>query len=110
MASLRFLSLTARGYVQPLTTEHCGSVHYITIGISRLLTAAGFSRSPLYLIGDAASRCGLSRVGYFIPLNGRRPLNGHPPIIYIKIKSNVLKMHKHYNTIKKNSTKLYVYY
>ena len=76
---LRFLSLTARGYVQPLTTEHCGSVHYITIGDSRLLTAAGLTRSPLYLIGDAASQCGLSRVGYFIPLNGRRPLNGHPP-------------------------------
>ena len=34
---------------------------------------------PIYLIGDAASRCGLSPVGYFIPLNGRRPLNGHPP-------------------------------
>ena len=33
--------------------------------------------SPLYLIGDAASRRGLSRVGYFITLNG--PLNGHPP-------------------------------
>ena len=78
--SLRILSLTARGYVQPLTKEHCGSVHYITIGDSRLLTAAGLTRSPLYLIGDAASRCGLSRVGYFIPLNGRRPLNGHPPV------------------------------
>ena len=70
---------TARGYVQPLTTEHCGSVHYITIRDSMLLTAAGLTRSPLYLIGDAASRCGLSRVGYFIPLNGRRQLNGHPP-------------------------------
>ena len=76
---MRFLSLTARGYVQPLTTEHCGSVHYITIGDSRLLTAVCLARSPLYLIGDAASRYGLSRVGYFIPLNGRRPLNGHPP-------------------------------
>ena len=64
---------------QPLTTEHCGSVHYITIGDSRLLTAAGLTRSPLYLIGDAASRCGLSRVGYFIPLSGRCPFNGHPP-------------------------------
>ena len=73
------MSLTARDYVQPLTTEHCGSVHYITIGDSRLLTAAGLTRSPLYLVGDAASRCGLSRVGYFIPLNGRRPLNEHPP-------------------------------
>ena len=35
------------------------------------------TRSPLYLIGDAASRRGLSRVGYFITLDG--PLNGHPP-------------------------------
>ena len=35
------------------------------------------TRSPLYLIGDAASRRRLSRVGYFIPFNG--PLNGHPP-------------------------------
>ena len=70
--------------MQPLTTEHCGSVHYITIGDIRLLTAAGLTRSPLYLIGDAASRCGLSRVGYFIPLNGRRPLNGHPPSIQLK--------------------------
>ena len=68
--------------MHPLTTEHCGSVHYITIGDSRLLTAAGLTQSPLYLIGDAASRCGLSRVGYFIPLNGRRPLNGHPPSYY----------------------------
>ena len=29
-----------------------------------------------YLIGDAASRRGLSRAGYFITLNG--PLNWHP--------------------------------
>ena len=72
--------------MQPLTTEHCGSVHYITIGDSRLLTAAGLMRSPLYLIGDAASRCGLSRVGYFIPLNGRRPLNGRPPSSYYIMK------------------------
>ena len=35
--------------MQPLTTEHCGSVHYITIGDSRLLIAAGLTRSPLYL-------------------------------------------------------------
>ena len=38
------------------------------------------TRSPLYLIRDAASRRGLSRVGYFITLNG--PLNGHPPSYY----------------------------
>ena len=31
------------------------------------------------LIGDAASRRGLSRVGSFITLNG--PLNGHQPSI-----------------------------
>ena len=51
--------------------EHCGSVHYITIGDSRLLTVSGLTRSPLYLIGDAASRCGLSRVGYFICMKYR---------------------------------------
>ena len=40
------------------------------------------TRSPLYVIGDAASRRGLSRVGYFITLNG--PLNGNPPsLVYI---------------------------
>ena len=44
----------------------------------RLLLGCG-TRSPLYLIGDAALRRGLSRVGYFIPLNG--PLNGHPPSV-----------------------------
>ena len=43
------------------------------------------TRSPLHLIEDAASRRGLSRVGYFIRLNG--PLNGHPPSI-TKINSN----------------------
>ena len=42
--------------MQPLTTEHCGSVNYITIGDNRLLTEAGLTRSPLYLIGDAALR------------------------------------------------------
>ena len=86
-----FLSLTARGYVQPLTTEHCGSVHDITIGDSRLLTAAGLTWSPLYLIGDAASRCGLSRVGYFIPLNGRRPLNGHPPSYHYAQRQSIFR-------------------
>ena len=40
----------------------------------------GGTWSPLYLIGDAASRRGLSRVGYFIPLNG--PLSGHPPSVF----------------------------
>ena len=44
------------------------------------------TRSPLYLIGDAASRRGLSRVGYFITLNG--PLNGHPPSVLL-FKHNV---------------------
>ena len=39
-----------------------------------------WTRSPLYLIGDAASRRGLSRVGYFITLNG--PLNVNPPSFY----------------------------
>ena len=80
--------------MQPLTTEHCGSVHYITIGDSRLLTEAGLTPSPLYLIGDAASRCGLSRVGYFMPFNGRRPLNGHPPSTVLLLHNQVsLKYH-----------------
>ena len=49
------------------------------------------TRSPLYLIGDAASRRGLSRVGYFITLNG--PLNGHPPsyVLSLIIKNNLFK-------------------
>ena len=37
-------------------------------------------RSPLYLIGDAASRRGLSRVGYFNTISG--PLDGHPSSIF----------------------------
>ena len=66
--------------------KHCGAVHYITIGYSRLRTCSTpqilgcGTRSPLYLIGDAASRRGLSWVGYLIPLNGS--LNGHPPSLY----------------------------
>ena len=39
-------------------------------------------QSPLYLIGDAALRRGLSRVGYFITLNGL--LNGHPPSFILR--------------------------
>ena len=34
------------------------------------------TRSPLYLIGDTASRCGLSRVGYFHP--AQRPVERTP--------------------------------
>ena len=79
---LLFLGLTARVATAAVENRHRGSVHYITIGDSRLLTAAGLTRSPLYLLGDAASRRGLSQVGYVIPLNGRRPLNGHPPSFY----------------------------
>ena len=49
--------------LQPLKTKHCGSVHYIKIGDSRLRTVASaaglWGRSPLYLIEDAASRRGL---------------------------------------------------
>ena len=39
--------------------RHRGSVHYITIGDSRLCTMGCEMRSPLYLIGDAASLRGL---------------------------------------------------
>ena len=38
-ASLHFLSLNARGYAAAaVENKHCGSVHYITIGDSRLCT------------------------------------------------------------------------
>ena len=80
MASLRFLSIIARAAVDN------GALRLIPLYYDRgQQVAAGLMRSPLYLIGDAASRCGLSRVGYFIPLNGRRPLNGHPPSISYSI-------------------------
>ena len=55
--------MNAAALLQPLKTKHCGSVHCINIGDSRLRTvtsAAGlWGRSPLYLIGDASSRRGL---------------------------------------------------
>ena len=60
-----------------IENKHCGSVHYnyydtaqqvAHMQLPQLLGCG--TRSPLYLIGDAASRRGLSRVGYFIPLNG----------------------------------------
>ena len=59
-------------YAQTAAVENkhcgCGSVHYITIGDRRLRTVAEATGcgtlSPLYLIWDAASRRGLSRVGY----------------------------------------------
>ena len=73
--------------LQPLKTSTAGAGQSIILqylGDRRLRTVAEATkgcgtRSPLYLIGDAASRRGLSRVGYFIPLNG--PLNGQPPSI-----------------------------
>ena len=54
-------------------TDCCSATHGLLL--SEALGCG--TRSPLYLIGDAASRRCLSRVGYFITLNG--PLNGHPP-------------------------------
>ena len=47
------------------------------IGDSRLCTMGCETRSPLYLIGDAASVRGLCTGKVFHPPNG--PLNGHPP-------------------------------
>ena len=41
----------------------------------------------VHTIGDAASRRGLSRVGYFITLNG--PLNG-PRLVFIIITCSIL--------------------
>ena len=53
------------------------SVHYITIGDIRLRTVLGCAtRSPLYLIGDAASRRGLCTGRVFHPT--QRPVERAP--------------------------------
>ena len=67
--------------LQPLRTSTAVSPLYYDRGqqVAQWPPGCG-TRSPLYLIGEAASRRGLSRVGYFSPLNG--PLNGHPPSYY----------------------------
>ena len=60
--------------------QHCGSVHYITIWDSRLCTVAsatGLRDTESIIFNRGRSVASLSRIGYFIPLNG--PLNGHPP-------------------------------
>ena len=65
-ASFLFLSLKCMRIplLQPLQTKKCGSAHYITIGDSRLRTVLGCgTRSPLYVIRDAASRRGLCTAG-----------------------------------------------
>ena len=63
--------------LQPLQTKKCGSVHYITIGDSRLRTVLGSgTRSPLYLIGDAASRRGFCTGRVFHP--AQRPVGRAP--------------------------------
>ena len=55
----------------------CGSVHYITIGDSKLRTVLGcVARSPLYLTGDAASRRGLCTGRVFHP--AQRPVERTP--------------------------------
>ena len=82
---MHFLSLNACGYAAAaVENKHCGSVHYITIGDSRLYTVASaaiglwdaesiiFNRGPSVASWTFTSR-------YFITLNG--PLNGHPPSI-----------------------------
>ena len=57
--------------LQPLKTKHCGSVQYVKIEDSRLRTVASaaglWGRSPLYLIGDAASRRGVCTGRVFHP-------------------------------------------
>ena len=62
--------------MQPLTTNHCGSVHYITIRDSRLCTLGCGTRSPLYLIGVAASLRGLCTGKVFYP--AQRPVERAP--------------------------------
>ena len=63
--------------LQPLQTKKYGSVHNITIGDSRLRTGLGCgTRSPLYLIGDEASRRVLCTGRVFHP--AQRPVERAP--------------------------------
>ena len=72
----------ACGYAQTADVENkhcgCGSVHYITIGDRRLRTVAEatwlWDAESIIFNRGRSSRRGLSRVGYFITLNG--PLTG----------------------------------
>ena len=56
-------------------TDCCSATHGLLLSDATGLWDA----ESIILIGDAASRRGLSRVGNFITLNG--PLNVHPPSI-----------------------------
>ena len=77
--------------LQPLKTSTVvggGSVHYIMIGdrtLRRVDVASGLWDAESILCNRGrASHSGLSRVGYFITING--PLNGHPPsILYVNV-------------------------
>ena len=50
-------------------TDCCSATHGLLLSEATGMGCG--TRSPLYLIVDAVSRRGLSRVGYFITLNGR---------------------------------------
>ena len=54
-------------------TDCCSATHGLLLSEATGLWDA----ESIIFLGDAASRRELSRVGYFMTLNG--PLNGHPP-------------------------------
>ena len=76
------ISLNACGYATAAVENKLRVSPLYNDRDSRLCTVASATRlrdaeSIIFnSIGDAASRRGLSRVGYVVPLNG--PLNGHP--------------------------------
>ena len=71
------LPLAAPTAPAAVANKKCGSVQYITIGDSMLRTVLGCgTRSPLYLIGDAASRRGLCTGRVFHP--AQRPVERAP--------------------------------
>ena len=84
---MHFLSLNACGYAAAAVANKAlrvSPLHYDRgqqVAQWPQLLGCG-TRSPLYVIGDATSRRGLSRVGYFILLNGQ--LNGHLPSYYYR--------------------------
>ena len=59
-------------------TDCCSATHGLLLSEDTGLRNAG----SIICNRDAASRRGLSRVGYFITLNGS--LNGHPPSLHYK--------------------------
>ena len=72
--SLRFLSLTARGYVQPLTTEHCCSVHY-NYDRGQQVAHSGGPHAESIILNRGRSVAMWTFTGRVFPLNGHPPSN-----------------------------------